>query len=82
MNITNPYLYEEMWREHQQQMRQQIAINRMVLAEPQDKILQWTAHLLLRLGTALQQYREHQQMRIQARNQFDTNRLKEYHLSR
>ncbi len=79
---SNPYLYEELWREHQQQMRRQIAINRMFLAEPRNNFLQWSAHLLLRLGTALQRYREQQLLRAQAQCQIEPGLLKEYHLSR
>lgn len=82
MNITNPYLYEELWREHQRQMRRQIAINRMVLSEPRNSLLQLSASLFLGLGTALQRYRDQQLLRTQAQSQIDTGLLNEYHLSR
>ncbi|MEZ4674264.1 MAG: hypothetical protein R2932_08490 [Caldilineaceae bacterium] len=82
MNTPNPYLYEELWREHQQQMRRQVAINCMVLAEPRNGFLHWSASLLLRMGTALQRYRDQQLLRTQAHSQIDTGLLNEYHLSR
>ncbi len=82
MNITNPYLYEKLGQEHRQQMCRQIALNRMILAQERGTVLQWTANLLLRMGIALQRYREEQLVRRQTRSQMDTGMLKEYHLSR
>jgi hypothetical protein len=82
MNITNPYLYEKLGQDHRQQMRRQISINRLILDQERGTVLQWTANLLLRVGMALQRYREQQLVRVQTRSQMDTSMLKEYHLSR
>ncbi len=82
MNTTNPYLYEELWREHQRQMRRQVAINRMVLPHERMALLQWLSNLLLRLGTALQHHREQRLMHAQKRILINEIRTDEYHLSR
>ena len=82
MNITNPYLYEETCRDHHQQMRRQITINRLAVSQRRMIVLQWIAHLLLKMGVAIRRYSEQQRTQMQNRKLTNERLLEEYHLSR
>lgn len=82
MNDNYLYLYEEIYQEHCQQIRREIALNRMVFPAQHPGVLERVAGLLLHVGTALQQRCERQIQQMQCKNMLELGMLEELRMCR
>lgn len=82
MNFNNWELYNDFYQEHYQQIRREIALNRLAFSQRTPGILERIATLLLRLGRALQQHCDRQIAQVRQRAALDCGTLEELGLSR
>lgn len=82
MNNNYLYLYEGIYREHCQQIRREIALNRLAFPSQRPGVLERVAGLLLHLGTALQQRCERQIQQMQRKNLLELGMLEELRMCR
>jgi len=81
MNGFNPYLHEEFYREQRQQIRLQVARNRMLLPR-RPGLLPRIAQLLVRMGNALQQHHEKRLAQMKRNHRSDIYPVEAYYQSR
>ncbi|MFN8443370.1 MAG: hypothetical protein U0175_21515 [Caldilineaceae bacterium] len=82
MNDNYLYLYKDIYQEHCQQIRRQIALNRLAFPAQRPGVLERVAGLLLHLGTALQQRCDRQIQQVHRKNMLELGMLEELRMCR